>query len=83
MRRVHREAVGGIVDEGVAGILDEILSYAGVPLRWRTPDVMTPLLPVIPVRFSKDGRAFSFFSTVTVIGTPQDAANGAMILWWM
>jgi MmyB-like transcription regulator ligand binding domain len=29
-------------------------------------------VPVIPVRFAKDQRAFSFFSTVTVIGTPQD-----------
>jgi transcriptional regulator with XRE-family HTH domain len=72
VRRVHREAVGGILDEGVAGILKEILSYPGVPARWRMPDLMTPLVPVIPLRFAKDERAFNFFSTVTIIGTPQD-----------
>ena len=43
-----------------------------MPQRWRTPDLITPLIPIIPVRFAKDERAFSFFSTVTVIGTAQD-----------
>ena len=72
VRRVHREAVGGILDEGAAAIVDEILSYPGVPRRWRTPDLTTPLVPLIPVRFAKDEYAFNFFSTVTVLGTPQD-----------
>ena len=72
LRRVHREAVGGILDEEVAAILEEILNYPGVPRRWRTPDLITPLVPVIPVRFAKDDRAFNFFSTVTIIGTAQD-----------
>ena len=72
VRRVHREAVGGILDEGMALLMKEILSYSGVPKRWQTPDLITPLVSVIPVRFAKDRRAFSFFSTVTVIGTPQD-----------
>jgi hypothetical protein len=34
--------------------------------------LITPLVPVIPVRFARDGHAFNFFSTVTVIGTAQD-----------
>jgi transcriptional regulator with XRE-family HTH domain len=72
VRRVHREAVGGILDEGAAAIVDEILSYPGVPRRWRTPDLATPLVPLIPVRFAKGESAFNFFSTVTVLGTPQD-----------
>ena len=72
VRRVHREAVGGVLDESVAALEKEILSYPGVPRRWQTPDLITPLVPVIPVRFAKDQRTFSFFSTVTVIGTPQD-----------
>jgi transcriptional regulator with XRE-family HTH domain len=72
LRRVHREAVGGILDEGVAAIVEEILSYPDVPRRWRSPDLITPLVPVIPVRFAKGEHAFNFFSTVTVIGTAQD-----------
>jgi transcriptional regulator with XRE-family HTH domain len=72
LRRVHREAVGGILDEGVAAIVEEILSYPDVPRRWRSPDLITPLVPVIPVRFAKGEHTFNFFSTVTVIGTAQD-----------
>lgn len=29
-------------------------------------------MPVIPVRFEKDGRRHAYFSTVTTLGTPQD-----------
>jgi hypothetical protein len=72
VRRAHRESVGGVRDEAVEAILAEILSYPGVPQEWRTPDASTPSVPVIPVRFVKDQRAFNFFSTVTVLGTPQD-----------
>ena len=31
-----------------------------------------PLVPVIPVSFRKHGRAYTFFSAVTTLGTPQD-----------
>jgi transcriptional regulator with XRE-family HTH domain len=72
LRRVHREAIGGILDQGAEAILEEILSYPGVPRRWRTPDLITPLVPIIPVRFAKNEHTFNFFSTVTVIGTAQD-----------
>jgi transcriptional regulator with XRE-family HTH domain len=72
VRRVHRESVGGMRDEAVAAVLEEVLSYPGVPREWRALDVITPLVPVISVRFAKNQRAFNFFSTVTVIGTPQD-----------
>ena len=45
----------------------------GVPSAWRVPDFGRPLLPVVPVRFRRDGVALSYFSTVTTLGTPQDA----------
>lgn len=35
-------------------------------------DPPAPQLPIVPVRFAKDGRRFDFFSTVTTLGTPQD-----------
>lgn len=72
LRRVHREAVGGIPDEGVTNLLAEVLAYPGVPARWRKPNVESPLLPVVPVSFAKDGKTFNFFSAVTTLGTPQD-----------
>ena len=44
-----------------------------MPSRWLAPDFRTPPLPIVPVNFDKDGLALSYFSTVTTLGTPQDA----------
>jgi transcriptional regulator with XRE-family HTH domain len=73
VQRVHREAVGGIPDSTTVALLDEALAYPGVPQEWRVPDFANPPPPIIPVSFEKDGRALSYFSTVTTLGTPQDA----------
>jgi PAS domain-containing protein len=73
IQRVHREAVGGVPDARTLALLDEVLKQPGVPAAWRTPDFGRPLLPVVPVRFRRDGRTLSYFSTVTTLGTPQDA----------
>jgi len=72
IQRVHREAVGGVTDVDLSHLIDEVCAYPDVPRRWRTPDLATPLVPVIPVRFAFRNTIFSFFSTVTVLGTPQD-----------
>jgi hypothetical protein len=72
IRRVYREAVGGVPDEETAKLLSEVLAYPGVPVRWRKPNMEAPLLPVVPVSFAKEGKTFNFFSAVTTLGTPQD-----------
>jgi transcriptional regulator with XRE-family HTH domain len=75
IQRVHREAVGGVPDARTLALLDEALAQPGVPAAWRVPDFGRPLLPVVPVRFRRRGRGrvLSYFSTVTTLGTPQDA----------
>jgi transcriptional regulator with XRE-family HTH domain len=73
IQRVHREAVGGFPDAETVALLDQALGYPGVPSQWRTPDFRNPPLPVVPVDFQKHGLALSYFSTVTTLGTPQDA----------
>ena len=74
VRRVHREAIGGTLDEAGRQLLAEILAYPGVPVRWRAPDLDlgAPMVPVVPVSFEHDGQVFHYFSAVTVLGTPQD-----------
>jgi transcriptional regulator with XRE-family HTH domain len=72
VRRVHREAVGGVPDDRTAKLLAEILAYPGVAESSRRVDRDVPFVPVIPVTFQKADRVFSFFSTVTTLGTPQD-----------
>ena len=48
-----------------------MLAYPGLPCHPPAPDE-APLLPIVPVRFARDGHAFAFFSTVTTLGTAQD-----------
>lgn len=72
VKRIHREAVGRVMDDGTIQLLREILAYQDVPEAWQQADPGTPFVPVLPVSFSKAGRTFSFFSTVTTLGTPQD-----------
>ena len=45
----------------------------GVPAEWRSPDFARTPVPVIPIEFGKEGLVLSYFSTVTTLGTPQDA----------
>ena len=72
VRRVHREAIGGALDDEGRQLLSEVLAYPGVPARWRSPDLGAPVVPVVPVTFRHGERVFQFFSAVTVLGTPQD-----------
>jgi transcriptional regulator with XRE-family HTH domain len=70
--RVHREAVGGVIDEETTCLLHEALAVPDVPDRWRTLSLDRPTQPLIPLKFRHNGRTFSYFSTVTTLGTPQD-----------
>jgi transcriptional regulator with XRE-family HTH domain len=72
IQRVHRESVGQRIDDDLRAIVDEVLAYPGVPAAWRRPELALDLLPIIPVRFERDGRRFAYFSTVTTLGTPVD-----------
>jgi transcriptional regulator with XRE-family HTH domain len=73
IQRVHRETVGGFPDAETVALLEQALAAPDIPSDWRTPDFRTPPLPVVPVEWEKDGLALSYFSTVTTLGTPQDA----------
>jgi transcriptional regulator with XRE-family HTH domain len=72
VRRVRREAIGGVTDERAQSILQEVLAYPGVPASLRSLDATIPTLPVVPIQYARDGRQFDYFSTVTTLGTAQD-----------
>jgi hypothetical protein len=72
IQQIHREAVGGLPDEGTRRLLDELLAYPGVPARWRTPDPKAQSVPLLALALRKDGLALRFFTTFTTVGTPQD-----------
>lgn len=72
MQRVHREAVGGVIDDRTRELLQYVMALPGVPSAWRTPDPAAPLQPLVPVHFERGALSLRFFSTVTTLGTPQD-----------
>jgi transcriptional regulator with XRE-family HTH domain len=70
--RLHREAVEGVIEPNGQELLAQLLQFPGVPKHWNAVDVGEASLPIIPVCFRRDRQNFRFFSTVTVLGTPQD-----------
>jgi len=72
IQRVHREAIGNVMSEELRALVEEVLGYPGVPRRWSRLDLSSDVLPIIPVRFERDGNRFSYFSTVTTLGTAVD-----------
>lgn len=69
-QRVHREAVGGVLDDVMRALIDELLAFPGVSPDWRKADV-PGTSPVVPIRFVHDGRTSQWFSMVSTVGTPQ------------
>ncbi len=72
IQQVHREAIGGVPDEGTRRLLEELLAYPGVPGRWRTPDATAQTVPLVPLSLQKGDLALRFFTTIATLGTPQD-----------
>lgn len=70
--RLQREAVGGVLDGAANSLLADLLALPGVPREWAWPGAAGALLPILPVTFRHGPRRFNYFSTVTVLGTPQD-----------
>lgn len=74
IQRVHREAVGGVLDETSTALLREVTTYPGVGDAIAQAPREATQAPVIPLHFHKGELDLSFFSTVTTLGTPRDVA---------
>ena len=72
IQRLQREAAANAADKRTAALLEELLGYPGVSSRWRTPDLDRPPTPLLPICYQRDDQVYSFFSTITTFGTPQD-----------
>ncbi len=69
---LHREVVNGAGEEPMRRLLDELLSYPGVPLHWRTADLEAATAPFLAIEFRKNDLTLRFFTTLTSFGTPHD-----------
>jgi transcriptional regulator with XRE-family HTH domain len=70
LARMHREALGRVIDERTKALLAELSAYPGVKPEWGVP-LPTDASPMIPLSFVKDGVRLNYFSMITTVGTPQ------------
>jgi transcriptional regulator with XRE-family HTH domain len=59
-------------DETLKELIAEILSYPGVPARWREPELDAPHELILPMELNLGGKIARMFSTVTTVATPHD-----------
>ena len=72
VRSVETDAVADATRE-TAALRDRLLSYAGVRESLSTPFAETVAAPVVPMRFVKGEVSLELFTTLTILGMPQDA----------
>jgi transcriptional regulator with XRE-family HTH domain len=59
-------------DDALKDLITEMLSYPGVPERWREPDLETPRDLILPTVLNLEGTIANMFSTITTLATPND-----------
>ena len=74
IRRVHREAADNPSDEKLQAYLEQLLSYPGVPGRWRMLDLDGAPPPFLTLNYRWENSTLRWFSAITTLGTPLDAA---------
>lgn len=72
LAHLHNLVASSPGDTVARELLDEVLSYPGVPVRWRQRDLSTAPTPLLTTVFHRDGKEIRFFSTITTFGTPRD-----------
>ena len=73
LERLHREAVGRVLDKKTGQLLAALLAYPGVQRHWSGPST-APAAATVPLVFERSGTRLSFFSLVTTVGTPCTVA---------
>ncbi|MBI3245216.1 MAG: helix-turn-helix transcriptional regulator [Deltaproteobacteria bacterium] len=59
-------------DDTLKKLIADILSYPGVPARWREPELEGSQALILPMELNLDGKIARMFSTVTTVATPHD-----------
>ena len=67
--RIHREAVGHVLDEQTQSLIAALLAYPGAEINGDRRHSPEPL-PMIPIGFKKDGAVLNYFSIISTVGTP-------------
>jgi transcriptional regulator with XRE-family HTH domain len=68
---LHRH-VAETGSDAMVRLRDELLAYPGVPSRWSVPDPTIAMPPLVSMHLRKDDLSLTFFSMITMMGTPRD-----------
>ena len=74
IRRVHREAADNPSDEMLKSFLEKLLSYPGVPSRWRILDLDGTAPPFLTINYRWKNSTLRVFSALTTLGTALDVS---------
>jgi transcriptional regulator with XRE-family HTH domain len=72
LQRLHREAIAERESEQSTALLNELMSYPGVPEIWQTNHRTTQHALLLSIHLKRDTVEFQFFSTIATLGTPYD-----------
>lgn len=72
LQRVHREALGLVIDDRLQALLDRLKRYPGAE---KLPVSTGPDSPILPITFRRGAERISYFSLVTTIGTPHSVTT--------
>jgi transcriptional regulator with XRE-family HTH domain len=73
MHSLHRE-VATTGSDAVVQLRDELLDYPGVPSRWKAPEALSPMPPLVSMQMRNGDLSMAFFSMITMFATPRDVA---------
>ena len=72
IKRVYREAIADNNNQQPQQLYQELMTYPDVPQLWKLSHAQTWQIPLLTVKFFKDGLNLNFFSAIATLGTPQD-----------
>jgi transcriptional regulator with XRE-family HTH domain len=72
LNRLRREAAAVTPDSGLHRLIEELVSYPGIPQHWQRPDWQQPLSPLLPLELGRGNVSIKLFSLIALFGTPQD-----------
>jgi transcriptional regulator with XRE-family HTH domain len=72
LQRLHREAIAEGESEPSTSLLNELMSYPGVPEILRVSNRNTQHTLLLTVHLKREDLEFQFFSTISTLGTPYD-----------
>ncbi|NEZ61287.1 XRE family transcriptional regulator [Leptolyngbyaceae cyanobacterium CCMR0082] len=72
IRRIHREAVAAGENSLSERLFQEMLKFPDIKTLWQSNDYESWQVPLLTVKFEKEGTTLAFFSTLATLGTPYD-----------